>query len=104
MSEFEEVPAIVAYGFQYIDTYSVQEYRDMLKRAFKDKRADYIVLDSNPRGQKFLAAGVAWAIREGLLYNDLNTDDTQQIVSSFRLTQKGKEELGEEIFRGGIII
>ena len=86
-------PAIVSYGRQFVASYSVQEYKDSLVRAFKNNLADFVVLDSNPRGQKFLSAGIAWAIDEGLLYNDRNEDDSQQIVSSFRLTEKGKKEI-----------
>lgn len=86
-------PAIVSYGRQFVNNYAVQEYKDALIRAFRNNQADYIVLDSNPRGQKFLAAGVAWAVHEGLLYNDRNEDDAQQVVSSFRLTSKGRKEI-----------
>ncbi len=88
-----EEPAIVTYGRTFIESYPVQEYRNSLVRAFRDRRADFVVLDNNPRGQKFLAASAAWAIGEGLLYNDRNVDDTQQIVSSFRLTERGKKEI-----------
>lgn len=88
-----EEPAIVSFGRQFLGDYSFQEYKDSLTRAFKAGQADFIVLDSNPRGQKFLAACAAWAVNEGLLYNDRNEDDTQQIVSSFRLTEKGKKEI-----------
>jgi len=88
-------PAIVSYGHQFFGNYSVKEYRDSLVRAFVDKRADFILLDDNPRGQKFLAAVVAWAMDEGLLYNDRNEDDndTRQVVSYFRLTAKGEKEI-----------
>ncbi|MBI5421447.1 MAG: hypothetical protein HZA35_04040 [Parcubacteria group bacterium] len=86
-------PAIVDYGYQYIGQNSVEEYRGVFIRAFRNNRADFVTLDSNPRGQKFLAASVAWALQEGLLYNDCNEDDTQQVVSSFRLTEKGKKEI-----------
>jgi len=86
-------PAIVNYGRCFIDHYPIKEYRDSLIRAFKNHRADFIVLDDNPKRQKFLAASIAWAIDHGLLYNDRNADDTQQIVSSFRLTTKGKIEI-----------
>ncbi len=86
-------PAIVGYGRQFVNDYPVQAYKDSLIRAFRINRADFIVLDDNPRGQKFLAASVAWGIDEGLLYNDRNADDTQQIVSSFRLTEKSKKEI-----------
>ena len=87
--------AIVSYGRQFLNNYPVQEYKDALIRAFRNNRADYIVLEDNPSGQKFLAAGVAWAIDEGLLYNynDRNRNNTQQVVSSFRLTEKGRKEI-----------
>ena len=86
-------PAIVIYGRQFIHRYSVQEYRNCLIRAFKNGGADFIILDSHPRGQRFLAASVAWALSKKLLKNDRNDDDGQQVVSSFRLTKKGKKEI-----------
>lgn len=86
-------PVIVSYGRQFLGNYPVQEYKDSLVRAFRDHRADFIVLDDNPRGHKFLAASVAWAMDEGLLYNDHNQDDTEQVISSFRLTENGKKEI-----------
>jgi len=86
-------PEIVVYGRQFIDTYTAQEYEDSFIRAFRDHQADFIVLDDNPRGQRFLAASIAWAMSEGLLYNDRNSDDGQMVVSSFRLTEKGKKEI-----------
>ncbi len=86
-------PAIVGYGRQFFSNYPVQDYKESLVRAFRNNRADFIVLDDNPRGQKFLAAAVAWAMDGGLLYNDQSADDAQQVVSSFRLTEKGKKEI-----------
>lgn len=86
-------PEIIGYGRSFIDEYSVEELRSSLVRAFVDRGADFVVLDSNMRGQKFLAATAAWAIDEGLLYNDRNEGDGQQKVSTFRLTEKGKTEL-----------
>jgi len=82
-------PAIVSYGRQHLDAYPVQEYRASLIRAFRDKQADFITLDSFPHGQRFLAASVAWGMDNGLLRNDSNQGDEQDIVSSFRLTVKG---------------
>lgn len=87
-------PPIVGYGRNFIKDYNTEEFKSSLKRAFKDNGADYIVLDSNPRGQKFLAASVAWAIDQKWLYNDQNRDDGQSEVSSFRLTDAGKKALG----------
>ena len=69
---------------------SKKEFRASLTRAFKDRRADFIVLDDNMGGQKFLAACAAWAIDQGWLYNDHNQGDGQCKVSSFRLTEAGK--------------
>ena len=86
-------PLIVGYGRTYVEEYPVKEYRDALIMSFKTRQADYITLDDNPRGQKFVSANVAWAIDNDLLYNDLNMDDSQVVVSSFRLTDKGKEEI-----------
>lgn len=86
-------PAIVAWGRDHINDYSPEEFRESLIRAFRDKRTKFIVLDSNMRGQKFLAAGIAWGIDQGLLYNDINEDAGQQVISSFRLTEKGEKEI-----------
>lgn len=86
-------PAIVTYGRRFIDGYTEDEFRDALVRAFRDRSADFVVLDSNPHGQKFLAACAAWAVAQGLLYNDRNEDDTQQVVSTFRLTPTGRKQI-----------
>ena len=86
-------PAIVGYGRQFIEDFSVQEYKDSFIRSFRDRRANCVFLDDNPRGQKFVAAAIAWALDERLLFNDRNADDGQQVVSSFRLTKKGKKEI-----------
>jgi len=88
-----EEPAIVSVGRSFIGDYSPKEFKDSLDRAFNVGGADFITLDSNLRGQKFLAACGAWGLDEGLLYNDSNQDDGQQVVSSFRLTKKGKKEI-----------
>ena len=86
-------PAIVKHGHNFVSDYPVEEFRSSLTRAFKDGRADFIALDSNPQGQKFLVACAAWAIDEGLLYNDHSEGDTQQVVASFRLTEQGRREI-----------
>ena len=72
------------------------EYRDSFVRAFKEKRADYIIIDSNMNGNRFRAASIAWAVEQGLLYCDRESDGDQETVWSFRLTEKGRKEiLGE---------
>lgn len=86
-------PAIVNYGRSFVNDYSADEFKASLVRAFKEKRADFVVLDDNPHNQKFLAACTAWALDQGWLYNDRNKDDGQCVVSSFRLTETGKKAI-----------
>jgi len=86
-------PEIVTYGRKHIRDFSPNEFKTSLTRAFKDRKADCIILDSNTRNQKFRAACAAWAIDKGWLYNDANVDDGQSKVSSFRLTEIGKHVL-----------
>ena len=91
-----EEPAIIAYGRGCVSEYAEQEYIDCLRRAFGSPgHADFIVLDSNPRGQKFVAAGAAWAITKGWLYCDRCQTGDQEQVATFRLTPLGKKEVLE---------
>lgn len=86
-------PEIIGFGRRFISKYPAEEFKASLVRAFKDGHADFIVLDSNMHGQKFLAACTAWAIDQGWLYNDRNQSDGQCKVSSFRLTKAGKKAI-----------
>lgn len=88
-------PAIVAYGRHNIREFTEDEYRDSLKGAFADNNASFITLDSNMRGQRFLAAAVAWGIDHELLTTEFTDGSDEQCeVSSFRLTDAGKKEFG----------
>lgn len=88
-------PLIVSFGRQFLDDYAPTEFRDALKRAFTSwPRADFIVLDNNMRGQRFLAACAAWAIDRGLLFWAETAEDDQCAVSTFRLTVDGKLAFG----------
>lgn len=88
-----EEPAIVQYGRSRINNYPEQEYRDSLLRAFGGyDPADFLILDSNPRGQGFTSAGIAWAIDKGFLYCDRCANGDQEQVATFRLTDQGKKE------------
>lgn len=92
-------PAIIAFGRYHVADYTPAEYLDSLRSAFARGGADFITLDSNMTGQRFLAAATAWALDKGILFNDRNSDDdglgdAQTIVSSFRLTPAGRAELG----------
>ena len=84
-------PEIISYGRHFIGDFAPEEFKTSLTRAFKDRRADFIVLDSNMNGQKFLSACAAWAIDQGWLYNDRSQSDEQCRVSSFRLTEMGRK-------------
>lgn len=91
-------PEIIGYGREcYITRYRPEiyapEFKASLNRAFVSGRADFIILDSNMRGQGFLAACAAWAIDQKWLYNDRNQDNGQCKVSSFRLTEAGKRAI-----------
>ncbi len=86
-------PRIIGYGRGLMHNYPEADLKAALVRAFRDRGADYIVLDSNPRGQRFVAASAAWGIDAGLLYHHHSSDDGQQVVSAFRLTEKGTKEI-----------
>lgn len=97
MAKIVAEPNIIGFGRAHIHDYTEKEFRDSLFRAFRQDPKASIILDDNMSGQKFLATSVAWAIDQGLLYNSENCPDDpdypQQIVSSFRLTEKGKKEI-----------
>ena len=86
-------PAIVGYGRMHVKDYPVGELYDSLVTAFKWCHAKAVILDDCTTGQRFLAAGIAWAIDEGLLYTAQTDEGSQEVVSSFMLTDKGKKEI-----------
>jgi hypothetical protein len=86
-------PEIISYGREFIVNYQENEFKDSLRRAFIEHKADFITLDSNPHGQRFLSACTAWAIDKNYLYNDRNASDNQSRISSFRLTEEGRKFL-----------
>ncbi len=91
-------PTIIAYGrYMQQSKYKVEEnkeeFRNCLIRAFRDNTADSIIFDSNRTGQGFTSACAAWAIDNGLLYNDISVDEGQSEIYSFRLTELGKSEI-----------
>ncbi|MDE2019434.1 MAG: hypothetical protein KGJ13_03735 [Patescibacteria group bacterium] len=89
----QKAPAIVQYGACFIKNYFSRDFRHSLFRAFAEKHADFIALDDHLCGQRFRAACVAWGIREGLLYNDQTVRGSQEELSTFRLTPKGRAEI-----------
>lgn len=94
-SEIQALPEIVVSAKVWLmKPEDFQAYEASLWRAFIRDRADYIVLDSNISGQRFVAAGVAWGIDNGLLRHDrTDSSDEQCEVYTFRLTDEGKKRL-----------
>ena len=94
-----EEPMIVVYGRGNTSLFTPEEYVDSLRKAFVRGGGEPVVLDSNPNGQRFLAACTAWAIDAGLLVHDhsrWDTDDEvtgQSIISWFTWTEKGRAVL-----------
>lgn len=68
---------IIAYGRMPVADDPESEYIECLRRAFCYRKSDFIVLDSNMRGQKFVAARAAWAIDKGWLYHSSTRGDEQ---------------------------
>lgn len=90
-------PAIIEFGASHIGDYTDDEFDAALSRAFAGNNRDgFVFLDSNPRGQRFLAACAAWAIGRGWLYVDQTDDDGQSEVCALRLTEDGKARYGRE--------
>ena len=88
-------PPILEYGRSRVSLYAQLEYEQSLRRAFVDRRADFIVLDSCRTGQGFLAPAIAYCFDLGWLYcSQYDTSDEQSSIAQFRLTDAGKKFLG----------
>lgn len=85
-----EEPGILTFGRQHIADYTPEEFEESLKRAFVTYKADYVYLDSSMTGQRFRAAGVAWAVDKGWMRHDTTRDEGQSEIYTFRLTDEGK--------------
>ena len=68
------------------------EYEDALRRAFVERRADYIVITS--RRQQFQIASSGYGIEQGWLQGYWDTRDEQASAWVCRLTAKGREHFG----------
>ena len=84
----------MARGGEGVSDYLVEEMEASLHRAFVDKKADWIAVDSNPRGQRFLYASLTWALDEGLLYQSGTEEGDQMAIFQFRLTDEGRTHFG----------
>jgi hypothetical protein len=77
------------------DAYPAEEHLACLRRAFVDRGADYVYVDS--RRNRFLLSNANWGLREGYLEFDAVTSadrsDEQYTCLVLRLTAKGREAL-----------
>ena len=70
------------------------EYEQSLRRAFVDRRADYIVITS--RRERFQIEAANYGIEQGWLSGELDDRDVQSTAWVLRLTQQGREHFGLE--------
>lgn len=77
-----------------MDEYDHDELRASLRRAFIDNGADYIVVDSNPSGQRFLYAAIELGLKERLIYHDETAQGQQHAVYTYRPLAKLFRDLG----------
>lgn len=67
----------------------------MLRRAFVDDRADFIIVSSRRQVEGILAA--AYGVAQGWLTGRLNDDDEQSTYVVYRLTEAGRKHFLEQI-------
>lgn len=70
------------------------EYEAALKRAFVDRRADYIVITS--RREQFQAESANYGIDQGWLSGEWDDRDEQSTAFVCRLTPEGRKHFGLE--------
>jgi hypothetical protein len=70
------------------------EYKSALRRAFVERRADYIVITS--RREQFKAAAVSYGIDQGWLEGEWDRSDEQSTAFVARLTEAGRKHFGVE--------
>lgn len=68
------------------------EYEAALRRAFVERRADYIVIDS--RRQEFQIKSASYGIDRGWLSGSIVESDPQSTAWVLRLTEAGREHFG----------
>lgn len=78
--------------------YLPSELEDVLKRAFVDNRADYIVISS--RRQRFQIESANYGIDKGWLKGEWDDSDEQSTLLICRLTKSGRKHFGLEGSRG----
>ena len=68
------------------------EYEASLRRAFVERRADFIVITS--RRERFQIEAANYGVDQGWLKGEMDTRDEQSSVWVCRLTDKGREHFG----------
>lgn len=71
---------------------SPQEYEDALRRAFVERRADYIVINS--RRQQFQIESANYGVEQGWIKGEWHDIDEQSTAWTGRLTDEGRGHFG----------
>ena len=72
--------------------YTNEEFEDSLRRAFVERRADFIVITS--RRERFQIGAANYGVDQGWLVGRMDTRDEQSSAWVCRLTDKGREYFG----------
>lgn len=70
----------------------MNEYEAALRRAFVDRRCDFIMIDS--RRQEFQIKSANYGIEQGWIVGEWNDLDDQSTYWTGRLTEAGKKHFG----------
>ena len=98
MSDFDFMKLTDYEDFQPKES-EVEEYIGSLKRAFTNNESNSIVLDSNPRGNRFLYRATRWGIYQGIIEQESAVDESQSMIWEFCLASGGLEKLSGKVFR-----
>jgi uncharacterized protein YbdZ (MbtH family) len=71
---------------------AILEYESALRRAFVERRADFIVITS--RHEQFQIESANFGVDQGWLKSEMDTRDEQSSAWVCRLTDKGREYFG----------
>ena len=78
------------------ENYTKKDLEDSLRRAFVDKKANFIRFDGHTARNKFLSSAIQHGLDQDLLYFARETGDSQWTEHHYKLSQKGKKYFGIE--------
>jgi hypothetical protein len=76
------------------DEFREEELELSLRRAFVDRRADYIIYDGHTARNRFLSASISFGKERGWLTEPQERGDEQWKEYHYRLSKKGREHFG----------